>query len=55
MSIIKKYGGSGADASWVNELGAIEKKKQIKPSYLDSHETESITSSIQEDAYQKIK
>ena len=26
MQIIKKYGGAGADASWVNELSAIEKK-----------------------------
>ena len=25
-SIIKKYGGVGADASWANELSTIEKK-----------------------------
>lgn len=55
MSIIKKYGGASADASWVNELSVIEKKRQAKPSYLDSNETESVASSIQEEAYQKIK
>ena len=54
-SIIKKYGGVGADASWANELSAIEKKQQKKPSYLEANETESITSSIQEEAYQRIK
>ena len=25
-SIIKKYGGAGADASWANELNDIEQK-----------------------------
>ena len=55
MQIIKKYGGAGADASWVNELSAIEKKQQAKPSYLESNESESVASSIQEEAYQKIR
>ena len=54
MQIIRKYGGAGADASWVNELSTIEKK--AKPNYLESpHESESVVSSIQEEAYQKIK
>ena len=51
MQIIKKYGGAGADASWVNELSAIEKKQQAKPSYLESNDSESVASSIQEEAY----
>ena len=48
MSIIRKYGGVGADASWVNELSVIEtKNKARKPSYLDSNESErSVASSI---------
>ena len=55
MQIIKKYGGAGADASWVNELSAIEHKQAAKPSYLESNESESVASSIQEEAYQKIR
>ena len=54
MAIIRKYGGASADASWANELTAIEQKQ--KPSYLESRsETESVASSIQEETYQMIK
>ena len=54
MAIIRKYGGASADASWANELTAIDQKQ--KPSYLESRsETESVASSIQEETYQMIK
>ena len=36
-SIIRKYGGSGKDHSWANEL----KESNVKPSYLSEIETES--------------
>ena len=39
-SIIKKYGGSGKDPSWANEL----KESNVKPSYLSEIETESARS-----------
>ena len=56
MSIIKKYGGVSTDTSWVNELNVIEKKYERKHSYLDSQrDSESVASSIQEEAYQRIK
>ena len=56
MSIIKKYGGVSTDTSWVNELSVIEKKNERKHSYLDSQrDSESVASSIQEEAYQRIK
>lgn len=52
MTIMQKYGSKHADVSWLNELADIEQKKM---SYLDSHESESVASSLQEEAYQKIK
>ena len=39
-SIIRKYGGSGKDHSWANEL----KESNVKPSYLSEIETESARS-----------
>ena len=54
MQIIRKYGGASADASWVNELSTIE-KKQRPTNYLESPKSDSVASSIQEEAYQKIK
>lgn len=51
MAIIRKYGGSSADAAWVNELSVIETKNKAKPSYLESNESESVASSLQEEAY----
>lgn len=33
----------------------MEKKKEKKPAYLDLNESESVASSIQEEAYQRIK
>ena len=57
MSIIKKYGGASTDTSWVNELNVLENKNERKKnSYLDSQrDSESVASSIQEEAYQRIK
>ena len=55
QNIIRKYGGASADATWANELSAMEKKKEKKPAYLDLNESESVASSIQEEAYQRIK
>lgn len=54
-SIIRKYGGASADATWASELDRIEKQQKRKPNYLESNESESVNSSIQEEAYQRIK
>jgi len=43
-SIIKKYGGAMADASWAQELAAMEQAKKV--SYLDCNDAESVNSSI---------